>query len=424
MCYAGGPYCDKGYTKAYAGVSKKIYKLEQEKESVNNQLQKLDSKLNSGQDFTAKDSKKAQELLHKRDYVLEQKLYAHEAQQKDAFKKIMLYSPAGIESLEADRLSAEILVSDIEKTQGWVSANDKDARAEISRRSDIALQHRAYEFEKKHDREMFEKYVPKDKQAEYALSSTGGFKASIDDKKFTYSHPEHNGGKAFFTEKAKPELSEEDLEKIGEKSGSTRVIYNGGNDKNGNPRFITGNLVSDGNGRTVLFPDQKHGQASPIEIYPEDSEAAQIRPTDAPGHNHNPHVNRSGSWDRAAKSKNKSKAKAAQVWNEYKDETDTPAERELRAKSFNTEYSTAVAKKKYLAESRRTKFLVAEAKEQGVSKAELKKIQKKQDNKLVDLRSEYESARFISDRTTAAWKRTPKGSKERTDLGDRLIRIV
>lgn len=404
MCYAGGPYCDNNYGKKMVEAAEKVETAEGKlKVATNFRLAAQRQGTLARRDIPSKYLEYADSLNSKRekgydmDYEVEQAY--NEAQSAKMNLEIKqreheTESEGGIEAIQAAQLSREV--------QGINTEEQSRAFSGFARKKHDQYHNNAM-------RETLAKHAPHLTPKEIReRGKIGKFRHRGTEKSFSYSHPEINNGEPFFTEEAKPKFSQEDLTKIGQKAGSTRVIYHNGSTN------VPGYLVSDGTGKMHIVPDTINGDLRTRPITP--GRSFNARPTDAPGTSHSPHKGRATTWDNASKSK--TRAPAASAWESYKKDDDTPQERELRGKVFNAAYEEKIAQKKYDDVSSDEYQIMSEHSRDmsvgAIGPEHYKAEESKSDKRVLEAKASLVSARFTSQRMRKVWEQTEKGKNEGT----------
>lgn len=407
MCYAGGPYCDKKYA-SQLGARQRELNENTGKQKVLEQVMEARMK---GEDpnkiMVPSEFKEYRNILadapahslSSHQWVLDEQVERAQGKRAAAERELYTKSPGGIETLEAKRLADEI--SNPESYNGISATFDNKMASTFNRE-------KMKEYEMNNLREMGKKYLPADKASD--PRQLNRFTYHVNGDTFEYSHPLVNDGEPFFTEAAKEQMTPEDLKKRGSKAGSERVVFRTKHS------YDTGNMVSDGMGNVHIYTDirGKDG-ARKISVTESDVARLKIRPTDAPGYTYSPYTSRATEWDNAHKSKNK--AEAAKEWDEYKKPSDTPQERELRAKRFHTAYKAATARKKLLDQQEKSHQLLAEAERdlrvESISSKDFAKLENRERKKIEKLQADRNAAVMFSIETKKAWDSTPKGRAER-----------
>lgn len=390
MCYAGGPYCYKKYARNFGKSIARYEEAESELNRVKREQRELSLKEKSGS-LTTEEVKNKRHQLDTETAKIQQKFDDAKAARVKAENELLIQSPEGVELLDAHRLRAEITSAyALEAERDFVEGHLKD---------------KMREHENRYYRETLKKHFGKD--APITQDNQQGFNFNADEKTVTFSH--RNKTEPLFTETAKPLYSAEDVERLRNENGSHRVIY-----KDEDENYRTATLISDGFGRMSIVPDQKTGHDdSMIEVSSENFSSLRMRPTDAPGHSYNPHVNRADYWDKSSNSSDANRAKAAKVWEAYSQRNESKKERELRAKRFNVGYNAVIAKNRFQKETAKSRGTLSkaiqDAKAGRLSKEQLLRVRSKEKKKLEGFRSDSISAHMMNQQMIHSWVMVPQG---------------
>lgn len=409
MCYAGGPYCDTKYGKDMVEAGNKFTEAKAE----NRVLQDVVEAKISQQDFNMREVPSQYRALAER----ADKTDAQGAQNMlDASKERVgeaslevrrtmgtfnAESPSGVECLQAAQLSNTIRQGTTTSEWGTSIAANEATRKKILSHHNNAM------------RKVLEENISK--EASKDPRNMAKFQHSGTSDKFSMSHPKINDGEPYFTEKAKTPYTSEEIQKLGQKASSERVIYKT------RGSYAPGYLVSDGVGSSYIIPDTINADQVPREVTEKNTH--NVRPTDAPGTSHVPYSNRSQYWDNASKSRTRSKV--APVWESFKNENDTPAEREMRGKVFHSAYTVADAQKNLgdvRAAEHQTLAEVSRDVEVGAaSQADYDTQDKRSQSRIKNAAASETSARMAFKQMSELWGKTHEGrTQDGADLLNKL----